>query len=39
LQSYEKYLRLAPSAPDAAEIRASITELKARSKIGGGEEK
>jgi len=32
LQSYDKYLRLAPSAPDAAEIRKSIRELKARAK-------
>jgi tetratricopeptide (TPR) repeat protein len=39
LQSYERYLQLAPSAPDAAEIRSSIAELKSRSKIGGGEEK
>ena len=40
LQSYQKYLQLAPRAPDAAEIRASIAELKLRSrKIGGSEEK
>jgi regulator of sirC expression with transglutaminase-like and TPR domain len=32
LQSYEKYLRLAPKAPDANEIRQSIGELKARAK-------
>jgi tetratricopeptide (TPR) repeat protein len=32
LQSYDKYLRLAPGAPDAAEIRKSIRELKARAK-------
>jgi tetratricopeptide (TPR) repeat protein len=34
LQSYEKYLRLAPKAPDAEEIRQSIRELKARAKQG-----
>ena len=32
LQSYEKYLRLAPKASDANEIRQSIAELKARAK-------
>ena len=37
LQAYEKYLQLAPSAPDKADIRRSITELKTRSKIGSGE--
>jgi len=36
LQSYEKYLRLAPRAPDADEIRQSIRELKARAKQGSG---
>jgi tetratricopeptide (TPR) repeat protein len=30
LQAYDKYLRLAPKAPDAAEIRQSIRELKER---------
>jgi tetratricopeptide (TPR) repeat protein len=39
LQSYERYLQLAPGAPDAKDIRASIAELKSRSKIGAGEEK
>jgi tetratricopeptide (TPR) repeat protein len=34
LQSYDRYLRLAPGAPDAAEIRQSIRELKARAKVG-----
>jgi tetratricopeptide (TPR) repeat protein len=34
LQSYDKYLRLAPNAPDAAEIRQSIRELRARAKVG-----
>lgn len=39
IQSYEQYLRLAPSARDAGEIRQVIESLKARAKIGGGEEK
>jgi tetratricopeptide (TPR) repeat protein len=39
LQAYEKYLRLAPKAADAVDIRRSIAELKTRSKIGAGEEK
>jgi tetratricopeptide (TPR) repeat protein len=34
LQSYDKYLRLAPAAPDAAEIRQSIRELRARAQAG-----
>jgi len=34
LWAYDKYLRLAPAAPDAAEIRKSIRELKARAKVG-----
>ncbi len=34
LQSYDRYLRLAPGATDAAEIRQSIRELKARAKVG-----
>jgi tetratricopeptide (TPR) repeat protein len=37
LQAYQKYLQLAPSASDRAEIRRSIAELKARAKIGSGE--
>lgn len=37
LQAYEKYLKLAPSAADASDIRRSIAELKARSRIGAGE--
>ena len=39
IQSYEEYLRLAPTARDAGEIRRVIEGLKARAKIGGGEEK
>ena len=38
LQAYDRYLRLAPRAPDAAEIRQSIRELKARAKSGEGEQ-
>jgi tetratricopeptide (TPR) repeat protein len=34
LWAYDKYLRLAPNAPDAAEIRKSIRELKARARVG-----
>ena len=34
LQSYDRYLRLAPGAADAAEIRQSIRDLKARAKVG-----
>ncbi|HWT86701.1 MAG TPA: tetratricopeptide repeat protein [Myxococcales bacterium] len=34
LQSYDRYLRLAPGAADAAEIRQSIRELRARAKVG-----
>jgi regulator of sirC expression with transglutaminase-like and TPR domain len=30
LEAYDKYLRLSPKAPDAAEIRKSIRELRAR---------
>jgi tetratricopeptide (TPR) repeat protein len=37
LQAYGKYLQLAPAAPDKADIRKSIAELKARAKIGSGE--
>jgi regulator of sirC expression with transglutaminase-like and TPR domain len=36
LQAYERYLKLAPLASDAAEIRKSIKELRARSKSAGG---
>jgi Flp pilus assembly protein TadD len=38
-KAYEKYLQLAPSAPDARDIRRAIAELKSRAKIGGGLEK
>src|SRR6266849_4262816 len=38
-KSYEKYLQLAPSAPDARDIRKAIAELNARAKIGAGAEK
>ena len=34
LQAYEKYLKLAPRAPDAGDIRTSIKELRARAKSG-----
>ena len=37
LQAYEKYLRLAPAAPDKGDIRRSIAELKARARIGAGD--
>ncbi len=37
LQAYDRYLKLAPGAPDAPDIRRSIAELKTRSKIGAGE--
>jgi tetratricopeptide (TPR) repeat protein len=37
LQAYEKYLKIAPAARDAGDIRRSIAELKARAKIGTGE--
>jgi tetratricopeptide (TPR) repeat protein len=37
LKSYDRYLRLAPKAPDAEEIRQSIRELKARAKQGGSQ--
>lgn len=39
LLAYERYLRLAPKAADAVDIRRSIAELKTRAKIGSGEEK
>ncbi|HET9752597.1 MAG TPA: tetratricopeptide repeat protein, partial [Myxococcales bacterium] len=32
LQAYERYLKLAPTAPDAGDIRNSIKELRARAK-------
>ena len=38
-KAYEKYLQLAPSAPDARDIRKAIAELNARAKIGAGAEK
>jgi regulator of sirC expression with transglutaminase-like and TPR domain len=38
-RAYEKYLQLAPSAPDARDIRKAIAELNARAKIGAGAEK
>ncbi|MGZ6142199.1 MAG: hypothetical protein ACXWLM_02620 [Myxococcales bacterium] len=37
LQAYEKYIQLAPLAPDKGDIKRSIAELKARAKIGSGE--
>ncbi len=37
LQAYDRYLKLAPGALDAPDIRRSIAELKTRSKIGAGE--
>jgi len=36
LQAYEKYLKLAPRAPDAGDIRSSIKQLRAKAKSGGG---
>jgi tetratricopeptide (TPR) repeat protein len=36
LQAYERYLKLAPTAPDAGDIRSSIKQLRARAKSGGG---
>jgi tetratricopeptide (TPR) repeat protein len=38
-KAYEKYLQLAPTAPDARDIRKAIAELNARAKIGAGAEK
>jgi hypothetical protein len=38
-RAYEKYLQLAPGAPDARDIRKAIAELNARAKIGAGAEK
>jgi cytochrome c-type biogenesis protein CcmH/NrfG len=37
LQAYQKYLEVAPGAPDRADMRRSITELKARAKSETGE--
>ena len=38
-KAYVKYLQLAPTAPDARDIRRAIAELNARAKIGAGAEK
>jgi len=38
-RAYEKYLQLAPAAPDSRDIRKAIAELNARAKIGAGAEK
>ena len=38
-KAYVKYLQLAPTAPDARDIRNAIAELNARAKIGAGAEK
>ena len=38
-RAYEKYLQLAPAAPDARDIRKAIAELNARAKLGVGAEK
>ena len=38
-RAYEKYLQLAPGAPDARDIKKAIAELNARAKIGAGAEK
>ena len=32
LQAYEKYLKLAPTAPDAADIRNSVKGLRAKTR-------
>jgi regulator of sirC expression with transglutaminase-like and TPR domain len=37
LQAYAQYLRLAPNASDARDIRRSMSELRARGKVGGAE--
>ena len=37
LEAYGKYLKVAPAAKDAGDIRRSMAELKARAKIGSGE--
>lgn len=39
LQSYQKYLSLAPGAADSGEIKKAIEELKSRAKIGGADDK
>ncbi len=39
LQSYQKYLRLAPGAADARDIRKAIEEIKSRAKLGGADDK
>jgi tetratricopeptide (TPR) repeat protein len=36
-KAYARYLQLAPSAPDARDIRKAIAELNARAKIGSAE--
>ena len=36
-KAYARYLQLAPSAPDARDIRKAIAELDARAKIGSAE--
>jgi Flp pilus assembly protein TadD len=36
-KAYARYLQLAPSAPDARDIRKAIAELNARAKIGSVE--
>jgi tetratricopeptide (TPR) repeat protein len=38
-RAYEKYLQLAPAAPDARDIRKAIAELNARAKLGVGADK
>ena len=37
-KAYAKYLQLAPTAPDAREIRKAIAELNARAKMGATEQ-
>ena len=37
LDAYQKYLQLAPAASDKRDIRRSMSELKARAKIGSGD--
>ena len=38
-RAYEKYIQLAPAAPDARDIRKAIAELNARAKLSAGAEK
>jgi Flp pilus assembly protein TadD len=38
-KAYLKYLQLAPSAPDARDIRKAIAELNARARIGASNDK